>query len=769
MMPGPPVIIRFGVFELDLNAAALSKSGRRLRLQEQPFRLLGLLLEQPGRAIARDELKNALWPADTFVDFDHSLNAAIAKLRVTLGDSAENPRFIETVPKRGYRFIAPVEMIGNGSGPYTAETIVDPPVHTQRIEAGENAPHPLRTQRKTIGTIAWILAVLTLVVCVAWWWQKKQPGKTELVKLTDDSGLTADPSVSPDGKLLAYASDRGSTGNLNIWLQQLATGGSAVQLTHDKVDASEPAFSPDGTKIAFHSKQDGGGIYLLPVIGGEASRLTRSGRSPRFSPDGHWIAYWSGGSDSVVPTVNGTGEVYLVPTGGGESRPLASDLFSAASPAWSPDGKHLLVYVSPKTGHDWDTADWWLVSLDGSASRQTGNFSTLKRQGFSVGFDRIPHLSQWTKDFITFSAGFGDAVNAWRAPVSKDGRIAGPAERLTSGTTLEIAPTLGANGDLLFASMNRTASVWSVEADPDNGNLKSDFKRVTDGDAEFMPSLSANGRTLVFTAAHTRAHLDTGLAAFSEQEASQTQTRVRDLSTNKETAMTSAATPQWHPQISRDGSMVAYNSGKPGQLYAASLNGGAPRMILGGSNLMIWDWSLDRKRLLFDGADMQIHSLDLQSGNEKLLLTRSGFGLYQSKFSPDDLFIALEGCHYDDSGAAVSQIFVVPIESGVPVPPGRWIAIDHPGRWDDKPRWSPSGNLLYFISDRDGYLCLWAQRFAGLAKKLVGVPFPVHHFHSARLAMANLDTGMLEIAVAQDKIIVGLGGLTGNVWALKRK
>jgi hypothetical protein len=111
----------------------------------------------------------------------------------------------------------------------------------------------------------------------------------------------------------------------------------------------------------------------------------------------------------------------------------------------------------------------------------------------------------------------------------------------------------------------------------------------------------------------------------------------------------------------------------------------------------------------------------------------------------------------------------VPIESGVPVPPGRWIAIDHPGRWDDKPRWSPSGNLLYFISDRDGYLCLWAQRFAGLAKKLVGVPFPVHHFHSARLAMANLDTGLLEIAVAQDKIIVGLGGLTGNVWALKRK
>jgi DNA-binding winged helix-turn-helix (wHTH) protein len=102
-------LVRFGLFELDMQTAELSKNGRKLKLQEQPFRLLALLLEHPGEVVTRERLKGALWPEDTFVDFEHSLNAAVAKLRQTLGDPAENPRFIATVPRRGYRFIAPVE------------------------------------------------------------------------------------------------------------------------------------------------------------------------------------------------------------------------------------------------------------------------------------------------------------------------------------------------------------------------------------------------------------------------------------------------------------------------------------------------------------------------------------------------------------------------------------------------------------------------------------------------------------------------------------
>src|SRR6266581_8686672 len=103
-----PDILRFGVFEVDVRSGELRKQGVRIKLQEQPFQVLAVLLQRPGEVLTREELRNQNWPADTFVDFDNSLNTAINKLREALGDSADNPRFIETLPRRGYRFIAPV-------------------------------------------------------------------------------------------------------------------------------------------------------------------------------------------------------------------------------------------------------------------------------------------------------------------------------------------------------------------------------------------------------------------------------------------------------------------------------------------------------------------------------------------------------------------------------------------------------------------------------------------------------------------------------------
>lgn len=103
------LIFRFGIFEADLKSGELRKNGAKIRLQEQPFQVLAMLLERPGDVVTREELREKLWPADTFVDFDHSLNTAINKLREALGDSASNPRFVETLARRGYRFIAPVQ------------------------------------------------------------------------------------------------------------------------------------------------------------------------------------------------------------------------------------------------------------------------------------------------------------------------------------------------------------------------------------------------------------------------------------------------------------------------------------------------------------------------------------------------------------------------------------------------------------------------------------------------------------------------------------
>jgi len=151
-MPTPPSssesgLLRFGVFEVDLSAGELRKNGARLRLQEQPFQVLAVLLENAGRVVTRDDLRQKIWPADTFVDFDHSLNTAVNKVREALGDSASSPRFVETLARRGYRFIAPVNGVeilatkspnaaGNGSAAARAESALLADLHVPAPHRG---------------------------------------------------------------------------------------------------------------------------------------------------------------------------------------------------------------------------------------------------------------------------------------------------------------------------------------------------------------------------------------------------------------------------------------------------------------------------------------------------------------------------------------------------------------------------------------------------------------------------------------------------------
>jgi len=118
----PRKAVRFGAFEVDLVSGELRKNGTRIRLQEQPFRVLAMLLERPGEMVSREDLHSKLWPGDTFVDFDHGLNTAVNKLREALGDAAANPRFVQTIARRGYRFIAPVQVNGNHTAPAAEDT-----------------------------------------------------------------------------------------------------------------------------------------------------------------------------------------------------------------------------------------------------------------------------------------------------------------------------------------------------------------------------------------------------------------------------------------------------------------------------------------------------------------------------------------------------------------------------------------------------------------------------------------------------------------------
>ena len=133
---------------------------------------------------------------------------------------------------------------------------------------------------------------------------------------------------SRDGRLLAFASDRATGDNLDIWLQQIG-GRDAIRLTSDPADESDPAFSPDGTRIAFRSEKDGGGIYIVPSLGGDPVLLAHGGRNPQFSPDGTTIAYWTGREES---TLDGSSHIFIVDAGGGPPRPVHPSMSYAQAP-----------------------------------------------------------------------------------------------------------------------------------------------------------------------------------------------------------------------------------------------------------------------------------------------------------------------------------------------------------------------------------------------------------------------------------------------------
>ena len=158
--------------------------------------------------------------------------------------------------------------------------------------------------------------------------------------LTNDPGYTGEATLSPDGRLLAFASDRSGRGDLDIWMQQIA-GGLPLRITDDEADDHTPDFSPDGSQIVFRSERDGGGIYVVPALGGAARLVARGGRNPRFSPDGSRVAYWTG--QFRGETSGRRSELYVIALAGGTPVRMMADFPVANTPVWSPDGRALLV------------------------------------------------------------------------------------------------------------------------------------------------------------------------------------------------------------------------------------------------------------------------------------------------------------------------------------------------------------------------------------------------------------------------------------------
>ncbi len=193
-------VIRFGVFELDLKAGQLTRYGTKLRLPQQPLQLLAVLLERPGEVFTRDELRSRLWSSDVFVDFDHGLNKSIQKLRDALGDSAASPRYIETIPRVGYRFIAPVS---NGHRPPAAKVAIEPAIQLPDRPA-EGPAAVVAGGHKARRWIATAAAVACAAIGIAVYVSSRHQAVVTYTQLTDFTDSASGPALSPDGHMLAF-------------------------------------------------------------------------------------------------------------------------------------------------------------------------------------------------------------------------------------------------------------------------------------------------------------------------------------------------------------------------------------------------------------------------------------------------------------------------------------------------------------------------------------------------------------------------------------
>ncbi len=743
-----PVRVTFGPFEVNTSASELLKGGTRVRLPAQPFAILLLLLKTPGELVTREQLREQIWTEGTFVDFEHGLNAAMNKLRRALSDSAEKPRYIETIPGRGYRFV----------GMPDSEHVV--PIS---LLAGPEA-RPAHPRRPSVAVWERLLWTAGALVCLgvglrlhdapAWlpFW-KPTPvatdaglGGFQLNQLTRDAGLSHRPALSPDGKLLAYSSDASQDGGMDLYVKQVA-GGQPIRLTFDGAGNTWPDFSPDGSKIVFRSNRGGGGIYEIPAFGGHSRLLARGGFRPRFSPDGTKVAYWSG-SETIYATIPGTASVWVVRTAGGQPQRVAPGLTAARNPIWSPDGKRLLFigYASAKL-YDDANLDWWLAPVDGSEGVRTGLHDALNRDGLSIASAAVPSPFCWSRDTnkVVFSRSSGDARNLWEIGLSpQTGKVAGVPKRLTAGAGIEEDVSCASGGALAFASRESISHIWSLPFDLDRGTPTGAPERITQGPGDRgFPSLSKDAR----------------LIAFFSNTSGPTNIWKQDLTTGTESIIASSSLLQRFPVVSPSGAKIAFavNEEDGARTVYVATAGSVPEKVCEAC-VRPTDWSSDDKTLLiFASTPYQINLLDAATHQQTTLLKHPTDHLLYGRFSPDNRWISFT----IRTSPTRARVAIAPFNGPRPIPESAWITIADV--WpEDWANWSPDGRTLYFPSERDGHRCLWGQRI-DTDRRPAGEPFAAWHFHGRASYGYCCQDGW---SASGGRIAIALKEDTGNIWLM---
>jgi eukaryotic-like serine/threonine-protein kinase len=670
----PRRVVHFGVFELDVGTGELRKAGLKIKLQEQPFRVLTMLLEHSGELVTREELLSRLWPSGTFVDFDHGLNVAVKKLRRALNDSAENPRFIETLARRGYRFVAQVEDVATG----------DAPAGPNELPAGRPttaaSAHPARRSLLPWAVVA-VLAVAGGFALRRWW---PIGAASRVVTRFTISLPPADQfsmargglAISPNGGYLVYSATASKTGARQLYLRPMDRNEAAVIPGAD--GAAGPFFSPDGEWIAFTV---GGQLKKVPLHGGTAIAVCAKANpsTGSWGPDGTIFF-----TETSNPTGNQNGRLMRVSATGGKPEDVtpAEKTPTEFPPRWPqvlPAGDAIL-YVTGGTSAAYSD-DATIVAQ----SLKTGERKILIQGGTSPRYVSTGHLvyAQGGRLLaVPFDAERLEVTGA-AFPVTEDvwQGVGGYVAYDISRTGLLVSLS---GGEMVVG--NRTLNWVDRTGVPLPIN--------TTARAYSQPSLSPDNKHVAVAIGDPLRQSDIWVLDLGQNTAKQiTFTKAGET----------AAAPLWTP----DGKRLIYSSGAHGRsLFWKAADGSGPEELLYSSDLIDQpvagrilgtSCSPDGRFLVFQQGDLRHFNLWLlslsgehkaspllESGFTRTYPLEGGFTRAYPQISPDGHWLAYTS---DESGRP--EVYVQPF----PALGEKWLVSAGGG---EEARWSKDGRQLFY-------------------------------------------------------------------------
>ena len=603
-------VIRFGLFEVDVQARELRKSGVKLKIHEQPFQVLMALLESPGEVVGREELRRKLWQTETFVDFDHSINTAVNKLREALGDSADNPRFVETLARRGYRFLAPVD--------------------------GAAREVPASVQRKS--WLPWVVAFASMLLLLAIgiglrFTRPVAQAESRMVPLTSYPGRQMMPAFSPDGKQVAFAWNGEKGDNFDIYVK-LVDAGAPLRLTSNSGDEFLPAWSPDNRHIAFcRSVSDHTEIWMVPALGGAERKLGESGSGEcgglSWSPNGKSLVLVDKTTSQELPFLSSlaveTGEKQRL------SSPPIESLWDCM-PKFSPDGKNIAFLRASSAV----SRDVYLlpVKTDGTPGGEPRRLTSQERV-----FDL-----DWTADGrrIVYSSNLYGGPNLWTILPS-----GGSPERLSVGGENARDLSVSRNGSrLVYSRLVEDSNIWRIPGptSPNRNSVSTKFIASTqqESEAQFSP----DGKKIVF----------------DSDRSGTWELWVCNREGHNCVQLTSLSGPApGSPRWSADSRWVAFDCPKAGNsdIYVISAEGGPLRQITTeSSNDVRPSWSRDGRWIYFGSnrtGDWQVWKSPAQGGRAVQVTKDKG---------AREAFESLDGKFVYFAKLNAPGIWKIPVEGG---------------------------------------------------------------------------------------------------------